>query len=74
MDFLPIFLNVRMQPCIVIGGGDVATRKVELLLKAQAKVTVVAPTLCPALSSLHMTGKLVYVAGSFHSGQIGGRF
>jgi uroporphyrin-III C-methyltransferase/precorrin-2 dehydrogenase/sirohydrochlorin ferrochelatase len=49
MDFLPIFLNIRQQPCIVVGGGEVAARKVTLLLKAGAKVTVVAPELCGAL-------------------------
>jgi len=49
MDFLPIFINIRQQPCIVVGGGEVAARKVTLLLKAGAKVTVVAPELCAAL-------------------------
>ena len=48
MEFLPIFLNVRGQSCLVVGGGDVAARKVELLLKAQASITVVAPELCAA--------------------------
>jgi uroporphyrin-III C-methyltransferase/precorrin-2 dehydrogenase/sirohydrochlorin ferrochelatase len=49
MDFLPVFINIRQQPCIVIGGGEVAARKVTLLLKAGAEVTVVAPDLCDAL-------------------------
>lgn len=49
MDFLPIFVNIRQQPCVVIGGGEVAARKVTLLLKAGAKVAVVSPGLCDAL-------------------------
>ncbi len=49
MDFLPIFLNIRQQSCVVVGGGEVAARKVTLLLKAGAKVTVVAPEICGAL-------------------------
>jgi uroporphyrin-III C-methyltransferase/precorrin-2 dehydrogenase/sirohydrochlorin ferrochelatase len=49
MDFLPIFINIRDQACVVVGGGDVAARKVTLLLKAGAKVTVIAPQLCSAL-------------------------
>jgi uroporphyrin-III C-methyltransferase/precorrin-2 dehydrogenase/sirohydrochlorin ferrochelatase len=49
MDFLPIFINIRQQPCVVIGGGEVAARKVATLLKAQARVTVIAPELCNAL-------------------------
>jgi len=33
MDHLPIFINIRKKPCIVIGGGDIALRKINLLLK-----------------------------------------
>jgi len=49
MDFLPIFMNVRNRPCLVVGGGGVAARKISLLLQAGASVTVVAPDLEPSL-------------------------
>lgn len=39
----PIMLNVRMRPCLVVGGGGVALRKLEALLINDAQVTVVAP-------------------------------
>ena len=48
MDFLPAFLQLTNQPCLVVGGGAVSARKVALLLDAGAKVTVVAPALHPA--------------------------
>ena len=49
MDYLPVFLNLRDKLALVVGGGAVASRKVELLLKAHARVRVVAPrTLLPA--------------------------
>lgn len=73
MQFLPIFLSVRGQPCLVVGGGDVATRKVELLLKAQAKVTVISPALGMALKMLHEVGKFTHVAESFRAEQVGGQ-
>ena len=73
MDFLPIFLNVRSRPCLVVGGGDVATRKVELLLKAQADITVVSPDLCATLAELGRAGKLKHVAESFHEKHIAGQ-
>lgn len=73
MDFLPIFLNIRSQPCLVVGGGDVATRKVELLLKAQADITVVSPDLCAALAELGRTGKLKHVPESFRAAHIAGQ-
>jgi uroporphyrin-III C-methyltransferase/precorrin-2 dehydrogenase/sirohydrochlorin ferrochelatase len=38
-------MNLREQPCLVVGGGDVAARKAALLLRAAAQVTLVAPAL-----------------------------
>ena len=43
MDHLPIFINIRQRPCLVIGGGDIALRKINLLIKAQAKVDCLSP-------------------------------
>ena len=45
MDYLPIFLRVEARPVVVVGGGEVALRKAQWLLKAGAQVTVVAPEL-----------------------------
>jgi uroporphyrin-III C-methyltransferase/precorrin-2 dehydrogenase/sirohydrochlorin ferrochelatase len=73
MEFLPIFLNIRSQPCLVVGGGDVAARKVELLLRAQANVTVVAPKLCAALAALQITGNLTHLVETFRAEQVGGQ-
>ena len=53
MNFLPVFLRLEKQACLVVGGGDVAARKVHLLQRAGARVTVVAPDLCPSLQRLH---------------------
>ena len=49
MDFLPIFMNVRGEKCLVIGGGKIASRKVFMLLRAGASVSVVSPELCQDL-------------------------
>ena len=43
MDYLPVFLKIAQQPCLVVGRGHIAKRKVTLLLKANANVTVIAP-------------------------------
>lgn len=52
MDFFPLFARLADQPCLVVGGGEVARRKVAELLTARARVTVNAPEICPALVEL----------------------
>ncbi|MDO8208028.1 MAG: siroheme synthase CysG [Gallionella sp.] len=52
MDYLPIFLNVKKQLCLVVGGGEIAKRKAGVLLDAGAHVRVVAPEIDPALAKM----------------------
>jgi uroporphyrin-III C-methyltransferase/precorrin-2 dehydrogenase/sirohydrochlorin ferrochelatase len=47
MKYLPLFLNIHLQPCLLVGGGQVAKRRLEWLRNANATVTVVAPELHP---------------------------
>ena len=50
--YYPIFLNIQNKKCVVIGGGEVAWRKVCSLQEAGAKVTVVSPEFYPELEKL----------------------
>lgn len=43
MAFFPLFISLDELPCLVVGGGKVALRKVKTLLEYGARVTVVAP-------------------------------
>lgn len=43
MRYFPIFIDLNNKPVLVVGGGDVACRKVDMLLRAGAKVTVISP-------------------------------
>lgn len=52
MDFLPVNLDLKGQPVLVVGGGAVAQRKAELLARAQAVVSVVAPDIRGELEAL----------------------
>src|SRR5665213_47367 len=65
MDYLPVFLDLAGRPTLVVGGGAVAMRKVELLLKAHARVRVVAPALIPALALRRDAGHFEHVAAAF---------
>jgi uroporphyrin-III C-methyltransferase/precorrin-2 dehydrogenase/sirohydrochlorin ferrochelatase len=61
MDFLPIFLNIQSRPCAVIGGGDVAARKVGLLAAANGQITVIAPELCQELQDLTNNNEITHL-------------
>lgn len=50
MKHFPIFLNLKDQNCLVVGGGSVATRKVENLLSANTNITVISPKISKGLS------------------------
>jgi len=64
-DFLPISLKIAGRPCLVVGGGDVAERKVGQLLQAHAEVHVVAPDLCNGLEQLAASGRIYHHAVTF---------
>ncbi len=49
MQNYPIFIDLKEQPCLVVGGGSVALRKIRLMRNAGAKITVIAPKLCDEL-------------------------
>ncbi|MCX7901387.1 MAG: siroheme synthase CysG [Burkholderiaceae bacterium] len=72
MDYLPIFMNLAGRPCAVIGGGEVAARKVALLRAAGARVTVTAPQLCPALAEQAARGEIAHRAEPFSAAALDG--
>lgn len=65
MNYFPIFLRLQDQPVLVVGGGAVASRKIELLLKSGAKVTVVAPELNDAVAELATSNAIIHRAEEF---------
>ena len=72
MAYYPIFLNLTGQPCIVIGGGAVAERKVEGLLQAGAWVTVVSPTLTSKLISVAAQEAIRHIPRAYQAGDLRG--
>lgn len=65
MKFLPVFLDIKGNPCAVIGGGSVAARKVSMLLNSGGKVTVVAPELCTTLKRQVESGEIDHIQSRF---------
>jgi len=56
--FYPLFIELRNKPVLVVGGGQVAERKVDSLLQAEAVVTVVAPGLTSQLKKWAAAGSI----------------
>ena len=69
MGFYPVFLDLSDRRCLVVGGGTVAERRVEALLEAGAAVTLVSPTLTPALAA---AGRIRHVARAYEPGDLAG--
>lgn len=72
MQNLPVFMNIRDRPCLVVGGGGIAARKAELLLRAHGKVIVVSPALGAALQVLRAQGAIDYRAREFQPDDVAG--
>ncbi len=72
MDFLPIFLNIRDQQCVVVGGGEIGARKIALLLRAGGRVRVIAPTLCDMLLRRHARGEIEHLARAYQPADLDG--
>ncbi|NNC99195.1 MAG: uroporphyrinogen-III C-methyltransferase [Gammaproteobacteria bacterium] len=70
MQNYPIFMNLRNQPCLVVGGGEVALRKIRLMRSAGASITVIAPQLCPALEKEY-DDQIHHLARKFTDSDIG---
>jgi uroporphyrin-III C-methyltransferase/precorrin-2 dehydrogenase/sirohydrochlorin ferrochelatase len=72
MDYLPIFIQLRGEPTVVVGGGHVALRKIDLLLKAGARITVIAPQLHDELRALVERGQINYLSLEFQPHHLDG--
>lgn len=65
MRYYPINLNIENKPCLIVGGGEVATRKARTLLKFRARLTVISPEFSDALKQLGDAGKLTLIPKSY---------
>ena len=65
MDYLPIFTRLENRHCLVVGGGDIAQRKIHLLLKAGAKITVCAPEINDSILEKSKNQELTIIKKTF---------
>jgi uroporphyrin-III C-methyltransferase/precorrin-2 dehydrogenase/sirohydrochlorin ferrochelatase len=68
----PVGLRLLGRRVVVVGGGQVAHRRVAGLLEARAVVTVVAPQVTPALEALVAPGSMTWVPRRYEPGDLDG--
>lgn len=72
MEYLPLFFDLKAQPVLLIGGGDIALRKARLLCRAGAKVRAVSRAFDPELAELIEANAGEMILGEYHSDLIQG--
>jgi siroheme synthase-like protein len=68
--YYPVSLNIRGRRCVVVGGGQVALRKVAVLLEHGAHVEVVSPNLCSELASLAEKKEIGALSREYQTGDL----
>lgn len=72
MDYLPLHFDLKSRPCLLVGGGEIARRKAELLQQAGAIITVVAPRIEAPMRSLLGTGGHILVERPYVASDVEG--
>ncbi len=70
MGYYPIFLEIKDTPCVVVGGGKVAGRKVMGLIKAGALVTVISPEVTEEIKALIDDNKARLLKRPYQAGDL----
>ena len=72
--YYPVFLQLEARPCLIVGGGEVAERKMEGLLECNATVTVISPTATEGIRDRALRGELQWWAREYAQGDLKGVF
>lgn len=72
MRYLPVSIRLEDRSVTVVGGGQVATGRVQALLECGARVTVISPSPSAAIRDLAGTGRIVLEARGYRSGDLEG--
>ena len=70
MDYFPLFLDARKLNVLIVGAGEVAARKLELIMKTPATITVVAPWVCDTVKQLAQNEKVTLVEREFENSDL----
>jgi precorrin-2 dehydrogenase / sirohydrochlorin ferrochelatase len=68
--YYPVLLDLQNKPCLVIGGGVVAKRKILSLIQCNAIVKVISEELCEELTLLYKQGSINWLRRNYREGDI----
>ena len=68
----PINLILDDKPCVVLGGGHVAFRKIEGLIEAKAKITLISPEIVSEINDLVENKQITWIKKCYESGDLAG--
>ena len=74
MDHYPVFLNLKGRPVTIIGGGNVAERKVKSLLSAGSQITLVSPQITDNIQQWVNTKDLTFKQRKFQHADLNDAF
>jgi precorrin-2 dehydrogenase/sirohydrochlorin ferrochelatase len=69
-----MFLKLAARPCVVVGAGVIAESKIESLLGAEAKVTVISPDAMPRVQAWAEGGDITWLQREYADGDLAGAF
>lgn len=74
MILYPVNLRISERKCLVVGGGNVALRKILSLIGCSAKVTVISPEVVDAIGELAESGDITLHLRGYRPGDLAGVF
>ncbi|PKM12903.1 MAG: uroporphyrinogen-III C-methyltransferase [Gammaproteobacteria bacterium HGW-Gammaproteobacteria-3] len=72
MEYFPLFVKLKDQPCLIVGAGAIAARKIDLLARTGAKITVIADKISVGVRAMKPGFGLTLVEKRFEAADLSG--
>jgi siroheme synthase-like protein len=74
IKYYPIFINLKGKNCVVVGGGNVALRKIQMLLECGGDIRVISPDFCEEITKLAINKRIKVMPRKYKKGDLQGSF
>ena len=69
-SFFPLFVDVTQFQTVIIGGGQIAERRIQVLRQFDAHILLIAPETTEALQQLAATGQILWLQRPYQEGDL----